>query len=198
MTVAVIKIGVGNTASVMFALERLGADAVLTEDADRVADAERVVLPGVGAAAHAMAMLDAKGLSDALRAYRRPLLGICLGQQLLYRRSAEGAADGLALLDGEVTALASSTALPSPHMGWSALQIARKHDLLEGVSTGDYCYFVHSYACPIDANTIVLATYGKPFAAVVAKGNVMGCQFHPERSGVVGARILRNFLAFQC
>lgn len=198
MSVAVIKLGVGNTASVMFALERLGADAVLTDDVARVADSERVILPGVGAAAHAMAMLDAKGLSNVLRDYRRPLLGICLGQQLLYRRSAEGDADGLGLLDGDVMALPSSAALPSPHMGWSALHVERKHALLEDVSAGDYCYFVHSYACPIDTNTAAVATYGKSFAAVVAAGNVMGCQFHPERSGAVGARILHNFLALPC
>jgi glutamine amidotransferase len=182
----------------MFALERLGADAVLTDDASRVADAERVILPGVGAAAHAMTMLDAKGLSDVLRDFRRPMLGICLGHQLLYRRSAEGDADGLGLLDGDVMALPSSAALPSPHMGWSALHIERKEPLLEGVNSGDYCYFVHSYACPVDGVTAALATYGQPFAAVIAAGNVMGCQFHPERSGAVGARILGNFLTLPC
>lgn len=198
MDVAVIKLGVGNTASVMFALERLGAKAVLTSDPDRVRDAERVILPGVGAAAAAMRLLTTSGMTRVLQSFARPLLGICLGQQLLYQESEEGDAEGLGLLDGAVTALRPAHDRPVPNMGWSALRLAQEHPLFEGVGSNDYAYFVHSYACPVDENTIALAEYGRPFAAAVAKGTTFGCQFHPERSGQVGARILRNFLALPC
>lgn len=198
MDVAVIQLGVGNTASVMFALERLGAKATLTGDPARVKDADRVILPGVGAAAAAMRLLNHGGMADVLRAFKRPLLGICLGQQVLYDRSEEGDAEGLGLLPGTVAALEGTPERPAPHMGWSALRVEQSHPLLEGVRSGDYAYFVHSYVCRADANAIALAEYGDVFAAAVARDNVFGCQFHPERSGAVGARILRNFLALPC
>jgi imidazole glycerol-phosphate synthase subunit HisH len=198
MNVAVIKLGIGNTASVMFALERLGAKAELTSDPARIAAADRIILPGVGAAAHAMGLLEANGLREVLGEFTRPLLGICLGQQVLYARSEEGDATGLGIFPGRVTALEGSTSLPIPHTGWSALHVEQQHPLLEGVRTGDYVYFVHSYACPIGGETLATAAYGRPFGAVVAKANFFGCQFHPERSGAVGARILGNFLALPC
>ncbi|QGZ93629.1 imidazole glycerol phosphate synthase subunit HisH [Terricaulis silvestris] len=198
MDVAVIKLGVGNTASVMFALERVGANATLTNDPTQVRDAARVILPGVGAAAAAMRLLNQSGMAEVLRTFARPLLGICLGQQVLYDRSEEGSAAGLGLLPGTVAALEATPQRPAPHMGWSALRIEQHHALLEGVRSGDYAYFVHSYACPADANAIAQAEYGAVFAAAVARDNVFGCQFHPERSGAVGARILRNFLALPC
>lgn len=197
MSVAVVRLGVGNTASVLFALERLGAQAVLTDEVDQISKAERVVLPGVGAARSAMHALSPE-MRSALRAFPRPLLGICLGQQLLYERSEEGDATGLGMLAGAVSALPSTRALPTPHMGWSALTIERPHPLFEGVRAGDYVYFVHSYACPVDDRTIAVCQHGRPFAAAVAQGNVLGCQFHPERSGAVGARVLRNFLTLPC
>lgn len=198
MDVAVIKLGVGNTASVMFALERLGTNAVLTSDPAQVRDAERVILPGVGAAGAAMRLLNQSSMADVLRAFTRPLLGICLGQQVLYDRSEEGDAVGLGLLRGTVTALKATRERPSPHMGWSVLRNVREHPLFEGVSSGDYAYFVHSYACPSDTNAIAEGEYGGAFAAAVARDNIFGCQFHPERSGAVGARILGNFLALPC
>jgi glutamine amidotransferase len=198
MDVAVIKLGVGNTASVMFALERLGANATLTNDPAQVRDSERVIVPGVGAAAAAMRLLNQSGMADVLRAFTRPLLGICLGQQVLYDRSEEGDAAGLGLLPGMVSALDATPQRPAPHMGWSALRVERTHPLLDGVRSGEYAYFVHSYACPVDANAIAETEYGEVFAAAVARDNVFGCQFHPERSGAVGARILRNFLALPC
>lgn len=197
MSTAVVKLGVGNTASVMFALERLGVEAVLTEDPARIAAAERVILPGVGAAAHAMSLIDARGLRDVLRAYQQPLLGICLGQQLLYESSEEGDATGLGLLPGRVRRIEARD-LIIPHMGWSALSIERPHALLEGVQTGDYVYFVHSYICPLGDATLASSEYGERFSAVVGKDNVFGCQFHPERSGAVGARIIENFLRLPC
>ena len=198
MTTAVVKLGVGNTASVMFALERLRAPAVLTDDPARIAEAERVILPGGGAAAHAMRLLRNKGLGDVLAQFARPLLGICLGQQLLYDWSDEGDAEGLHLLSGRVTALPASRAAPAPHMGWTRLNRAKDHALLEDVPNEAYVYFVHSYTCPLSAATLATATYGATFSAIVGQGNVFGSQFHPERSAAIGARILQNFLSLPC
>lgn len=198
MTTAVVRLGVGNTASVLFALERLGVPGVLTDDPARIAAAERVILPGVGAAAHAMQRLREKNLWDVLYSFPRPLLGVCLGQQLLYESSEEGDAEGLGLLQGRVTRLPATQQAPAPHMGWSKLNIVGDHPLLEGVAEGAYAYFVHSYVCPLGAATLAMASYGARFSAIVADGNRLGCQFHPERSGAAGARILRNFLDMPC
>ena len=198
MSVAVVKLGVGNTASVMFALERLGVAAVLTDDPARIGEAERVILPGVGAAAHAMRLLRAKALGAVLRSFARPLLGIWLGQQLVFESSEEGGAEGLGLMSGRVKRFAASAKTPTPHMGWSKLRPVRDNPLCEGVGAQDYTYFVHSYICPISDATIATAEYGTAFPAMVARGNIFGCQFHPERSGAVGARILRNFLSLPC
>ena len=198
MSVAVVKLGVGNTASVMFALERLGVAAVRTDEPARIGEAERVILPGVGAAAHAMRLLRAKALGAVLRSFARPLLGICLGQQLLFESSEEGGAEGLGLMSGRVKRFAASAKTPTPHMGWSKLRPVRDNPLCEGVGAQDYTYFVHSYICPISDATIATAEYGTAFPAMVARGNIFGCQFHPERSGAVGARILRNFLSLPC
>lgn len=198
MTTAVVKLGVGNTASVMFALERLNAPAVLTDDPVQIADAERVILPGVGAAAHAMRLLREKGLREVLARFTRPLLGICLGQQLLYESSEEGDAEGLGVIAGRVRRLPASQQAPAPHMGWSKLSVGAPHPLLDGVANGAYAYFVHSYVCPVGAQTLAEAAYGERFSAIVAHRNVFGCQFHPERSGSMGARILQNFLALPC
>lgn len=198
MTVAVVKLGVGNTAAVLFALERLGADAILTDDARCIAEAERVILPGVGAAAYAMERIEARGLNETLGSFPRPLLGICLGQQLLFEASEEGEARGFGFLPGKVVRLPASPQAVCPHMGWSKLARTRDSALLEGVRDGDYVYFVHSYVCPVGPETIATARYGAAFAAAVAKHNIYGCQFHPERSGAVGARILANFLSLPC
>lgn len=198
MSVAVVKLGVGNTASVMFALERAGADAVLTDDAAQIGAAERVILPGVGAAGRAMELMRERKLTATLKAFPRPLLGICLGQQLLYESSEESGAETLGVLPGRVTRLPASRATPSPHMGWTRLRREREHPLFEGVADGAYAYFVHSYVCPLEAETIVSAEYGARFGAAVAQGNFFGCQFHPERSGATGARVLRNFLRLPC
>jgi imidazole glycerol-phosphate synthase subunit HisH len=198
MTTAVVKLGVGNTASVMFALERLAAPAVLTDDPARIADAERVILPGVGAAAHAMRLIEEKGLRNVLAGFARPLLGVCLGQQLLYDWSEEGDAEGLHRVSGRVSALPASRQTPAPHMGWARLEGVKAHALLEGVANGAYVYFVHSYVCPITEATLAKATYGHAFSAIIGAGNVFGCQFHPERSAAVGARVLRNFLSLPC
>lgn len=198
MSTAVVRLGVGNTAAVMFALERLGARAMLTDDPARIAEADRVILPGVGAAAHAMQVIDDRGLREVLARFPRPLLGICLGQQLLFDASEEGDARGLGRIAGKVVRLPVSQREVSPHMGWSRLKREREHPLWEGVCDGDYVYFVHAYVCPVGEATIATAQYGASFAAMVAQDNAFGCQFHPERSGEVGARILANFLSLPC
>lgn len=198
MSVVVVKLGVGNTASVMFALERLGARATLTDDPVRVAEAERVILPGVGAAAHAMRLLAAKNLRETLRAFKRPLLGICLGQQLLFESSEEGDAETLGWIPGRVTRMPSSAQAPTPHMGWAQIAPVDANELTEGLGDRPYAYFVHSFVCPDSESTIATASYGALFPAMVAAGNAFGCQFHPERSGAAGARILQNFLNLPC
>ena len=193
--VAVVSYGAGNVASVQFALERLGATVRLTADPVEIAEAERVILPGVGAAGYAMSRLEALNLIAPLRAFERPLLGVCLGQQLLFERSDEG--DGVELLGfipGAVKRLEPAGELPVPHMGWSRL--TRDHDdpLLAGVEDGAYAYFVHGFVCPDGPATVARADYGGPFPAVVRSANRWGCQFHPERSAQAGAAILKNFL----
>ncbi len=195
MTVAIVHLGAGNTASVQFALERLGADVVVTSDASVIANAEKVVLPGVGAAGYAMERMGALGLTDIIKTFDRPLIGLCLGQQLLFAESEEnGGASMLGFIPGRVTRIPVRDDLPVPHMGWSQLRGLRDDPLLEGVREGDYAYFVHSYACPESAATIAMAEYGAPVPAMVRTANRWGCQFHPERSAKAGARILQNFL----
>ena len=193
--VTVLAYGAGNVASVQFALERLGAGVRLTSDPMDVADAERLILPGVGQASYAMARLDELGLTDAIRAFTRPLLGVCLGQQLLFTDSDEGGGTPLlGLIPGRVEKLRPGPALPVPHMGWSRLEITREDPLLDGVGDEDWAYFVHGFVCPDGPATLARAQYGGVVPAVVRDANRWGCQFHPERSAKAGARILKNFL----
>ena len=193
--VAIIAYGAGNVASVQFALERLGATVRLTDDPTVIAEAERVILPGVGAAGYAMKRLLDLGLIAAIRAFPRPLLGVCLGQQLLFGSSDEGdGVDLLGLIPGAVTRLTPAGDLPVPHMGWSRLTIRRDDPLLDSVKDGDWAYFVHGFVCPDGPATLAAADYGIAVPAVVNSGNRWGCQFHPERSAAAGARILKNFL----
>lgn len=195
MTVAIVHLGAGNTASVLFALERLGADAVVTSDAAVIADAERVVLPGVGAAGYAMARMTELGLTEVIKRFQRPLLGLCLGQQLLFETSEEnGGATMLGFIPGEVKRLNVRPDLPVPHMGWTRLEGLEDDPILEGVAEGAYAYFVHSFVCPDTDFTIACADYGTDVPAMVRTGNRWGCQFHPERSAEAGSRILQNFL----
>lgn len=194
-SVTVLSYGAGNVASVQFALERLGAAVRLTSDPVDVAEAERLILPGVGQAGYAMSRLDTLGLTDAIRAFPRPLLGVCLGQQLLFADSDEGG--GTPLLDfipGRVRALEPGAALPVPHMGWSRLDVVQPDPLLEGLGEDDWAYFVHGFVCPDGPATLARADYGGVVPAVVRQANRWGCQFHPERSAKAGARILKNFL----
>jgi imidazole glycerol-phosphate synthase subunit HisH len=198
MTLAVVELGVGNTASMIFALERLGARPVLTSDVAAIAEAERVILPGVSAAGFAMQRIEALGLAEVLKNFPRPLLGVCLGQQLLFERSEEGAARMLGRIPGEVRRLTPAPDRPVPHMGWNRLRRERDDPLLDGVADGAFVYFVHSFASPVGPWTLAASDYGGPFSAVVREGTAWGCQFHPERSSEAGAKILRNFLDLPC
>lgn len=194
--VTVLSYGTGNVASVQFALERLGASVRLTRDPADIAEAERLILPGVGAAAYAMTRLNTLGLVEAIRAFPRPLLGVCLGQQLLFEASDEGEGVGtLGLIPGHVSRFDIDPALPVPHMGWSRLEVVRDDPLLDGIVPGDWAYFVHSFVCPDGPATLARAEYGTVVPAVVRSANRWGCQFHPERSAKAGARILQNFLS---
>jgi glutamine amidotransferase len=194
MRLAVIDSGVANIGSVCYALERLGVAPTLVRSAVELEQAERAILPGVGAAGAAMARLRELGLVDAIVAYPRPLFGVCLGMQLLFERSAEGGVDGLGLIPARVDKLVEAPGVRIPHMGWNRLQPMADSPLLDGIAEGDQVYFVHSFAAPVGAYTLASSTHGAPFSAIVRRGNVAGAQFHPERSAKVGARILKNFL----
>jgi glutamine amidotransferase len=193
--VVVIENGGGNVASVRYALERLGLDAEPTHDADRIRRATHVILPGVGAAGDAMRRLAAAGLVDVIPTLRQPVLGICLGMQLLFEASAEGDTRCLGILPGRAERFPDAAERPVPHMGWNDLRRTGASPLLDGIGDGEYAYFVHSYALPVGAHTVATCSYGAPFSAVVRRGNFHGAQFHPERSARTGARLLENFLA---
>ena len=191
---AIVDSGGANISSVVFALERLGAPARLTADPSVIAAAARVVLPGVGAAREGMRRLRERGLLDCVRGLRQPVLGICLGMQLLFEASDEGDIATLGLLPGRVGLLPAGPGVTIPHMGWNTLEVLRPSPLLSGLDTAARFYFVHSYAGPVNEHTVAAGTHGARFAAVVQRGNFSGVQFHPERSGAAGARLLRNFL----
>jgi glutamine amidotransferase len=192
--VAIIDSGGANLASLQYALDRLGARSVVTADPQVIAAAPRVLLPGVGAAADAMRRLGHAGLVEGIRALGVPVLGICLGMQLLYERSEEGDTRCLGIVPGSVQRLVSVPGRPVPHMGWNSLELISPDPLLAGIGPGDYVYFVHGYAAPLGPHTIAAVDYGTRLTAVVRRGNFRGVQFHPERSAAVGARLLRNFL----
>lgn len=191
---ALVDAGGANLGSVRYALERMGVDARIVRDGDGLADAERIILPGVGAAAPAMTLLRERGLLEPLRAATVPLLGICLGMQLLFESSDEGDVECLGLLPGRVEKLQGGPGIRVPHMGWNTLETVSESPLLDGVDAGASAYFVHGYAAPVTGDCIAASTHGTRFAAMVQRSNVAGAQFHPERSAAVGARLLANFL----
>jgi glutamine amidotransferase len=192
--VAIIDSGGANIASLRFALERLGASSTLTVDADELRAAPRVILPGVGAAADAMLRLESLRLVEVIRDLRQPVLGICLGMQLLFDASDEGNTRCLGLLPGRVERFPDRDGFPVPHMGWNQLDFEADSALMTGIGRGEYVYFVHSYRAPVGPWTVATADYGGEFSAVVRQRNFHGAQFHPERSGQVGARLLARFL----
>ncbi|MBR3796223.1 MAG: imidazole glycerol phosphate synthase subunit HisH [Clostridia bacterium] len=198
--IAIIDYGVGNLFSLKSSFAMIGADAVVTGDADTIRSAERIVLPGVGAFGDARKKLADTGLDAVLieeAKKGKPVMGICLGMQMLFEKSYEyGEHEGLGLIPGEVAAMSGriDPQLKIPHIGWNALSLRGSHPLMKYVKSGDCVYFVHSY-CAVGCDDAVIATaeYGMDVTAAVAKGNVMGCQFHPEKSGEVGLAILRAF-----
>lgn len=194
MNVVLVDSGGANIGSVRYALERLGVQAAMSADAAVISAADRVILPGVGAAGPGMARLNELALVDVLRSLTQPLLGICLGMQLLFEGSEEGDVDCLGLLPGRVRRMPESPGVRVPHMGWNRLQPTRASSLLDGIPDGAQAYFVHSYAAPVTGDCLARCGHGEDFAAVVQRGNVAGAQFHPERSAATGARLLENFL----
>ncbi|MEA9580944.1 imidazole glycerol phosphate synthase subunit HisH [Xanthomonas dyei] len=191
---ALIDAGGANLGSVRYALERLGVEARLVRDAAGLQGADRVILPGVGAAPEAMKRLHAQGLIEPLRQLQVPLIGICLGMQLLFERSEEGDVECLGLLPGVVRHMTPALGIRVPHMGWNQLVPMRESALLAGLPERASAYFVHGYAAPVTPDTVAACDHGGLFTAVVQQGLRCGAQFHPERSAETGARILRNFL----
>ncbi len=200
--IAIIDYGVGNLASVNKAFTFIGVDSVITSRPEEILAAEKVVLPGVGAFADAMDSLEKSNMISVIRqvaAKGTPLLGICLGMQLLFDYSTEGGerVPGLGLLKGSITQFPLDMGLKVPHMGWNSLNIKQTDGLFKGIREHSYVYFVHSYYLTAQDSREVAAacSYGITYDAAVAKGNIMGTQFHPEKSGEVGLNILRNFAA---
>ena len=191
---AIIATGGANLASLTFALKRLGTEARVTEDPNVVMDANHVILPGVGTALDAIKKLERIGLKDTIPQLTQPVLGICLGMQLLFSGSDEDDTQCLGIIDGQAHRLKTDPKLPIPQMGWNQLQLVGKSPLLKNISEGSYVYFIHSYAVPEGSYTRASCNYGQKFSAVVEQKNFYGTQFHPERSGLSGAKMLENFL----
>jgi len=210
--IALVDYGISNLRSVQKAFEHLGTEVTLVDTPARLAQADRLILPGVGAFPAGMRGLRERGLIEPIKQAARdgkPLIGICLGMQLLFESSDEmGETAGLGLLPGRVTKIRDTrstgqeaghlphSALKIPHVGWNQLEVVRQHPLLRELVSGSHTYFVHSFAVYPDQRDIVLATtdYGGPFASIVGQGNVCGLQFHPEKSQAVGLKLLSNFL----
>ena len=193
---AVIDYGGGNLGSLVAALRRRGAHFAVTDDTGTLAQADAAILPGDGAFGATMQALRQRGLDAAIvrhTAEGKPFLGICVGMQILFEDSDEfGASTGLGILPGHVTRF---TAAPRvPHMGWNNLQVTGAHPFVEGLGEEPYAYFLHSYRAPVGPDTVAACTHGERFAAIVARANVMGTQFHPEKSQRTGARLIDTFL----
>ncbi len=197
MKLAIIDSGGANIGSVKHALRRLGAETVFTADAATICSADRVILPGVGAAGAAMSRLHELGLIECIRELQQPVLGICLGMQLLFDQSEEDDVECLGIIPGTLKKLEPSRGVRIPHMGWNTTTVVQDDPLLNGLAEHPWFYFVHSYRAPIGDNTLATCRHGEPFAAIVRKGNFRGAQFHPERSARSGARLLANFLELQ-
>jgi len=193
--VAIIATGGANIASLRFALDRLGVSSQLTADADELRRAPRVILPGVGAAADAMSRLHSLGLVSVIPTLTQPVLGICLGMQLLFEGSEEGGTDCLGILPARVTRFPDRQGFPVPHMGWNQLVPRADAALAQGLGNDAYVYFVHSYAAPVGPWTEAVTDYGGEFSAIVRHANFHGTQFHPERSSRAGQQLLANFVA---
>ena len=191
--IAIVDYGMGNIRSLGYALERLGAEWRLTSDAAEILAADKVILPGVGNAGEAMARLSGLRLPETIMRIRRPLLGICVGMQVLCRHSEEGDAECMGIFDAKVRRFCDAPGLKVPNMGWSPLA-NMESKLFSGISSGEFVYFVHSYYAPLCPDTIATSRHPGLFSAALKYENFYGTQFHPEKSGTVGERILENFL----
>ena len=196
MNVVVIKYNAGNVASVQFALQRLGVNATVSSDAPVIAAADKVIFPGVGEASSAMRSLQASGLDAVIASLQQPVLGICLGMQLLCRQSEEGNTHTLGIFDTPVRKMASdveNSGMKVPHVGWNTLsQLSGK--LYKGITADPFVYYVHGFCADVCADTNSVTDYIRPFSAGLEKNNFYGVQFHPEKSGIAGETIIRNFL----
>ncbi|MBQ3148723.1 MAG: imidazole glycerol phosphate synthase subunit HisH [Alistipes sp.] len=191
--IAIIDYKMGNLRSVENALKRLGAEFTVTADADVIRSADRVLLPGVGNAAEAMENLRKADLTQVIRSLRRPVLGICVGMQVMCRHSEEGDCDCLNIFDSHVKRFVATQELKVPHMGWNKISNLESK-LFKGISGGEYVYFVHSYYPELCPDTIATTTHGAMFSSALKYENFYGTQFHPEKSGDVGEKIIENFL----
>ncbi len=197
--VVIIDTGCANVSSVKFAIERLGCDVLVSKDPQVVLAADKLFLPGVGTASEAMKNLEERNLIELVQQVEKPLLGICLGMQLLGTFSqekgqkADEQVECLGLCNGEVKRMQTGD-LPLPHMGWNTVKSRPEHPLFKGIEEGEYFYFVHSFAMPIGDYTIAECEYGQRFSAAVQSGNYYGVQFHPERSSSAGSKLIENFL----
>ena len=191
--IAVIDYKTGNLRSVKNALGRLGGEYVITGDPQEIRSASHVILPGVGEAGQAMASLRATGLAEVIRSLTQPVLGICIGMQLMCRRSDEGDTQCMGIFDTDVVRMLPGPGLKIPHMGWDTIEELNA-SIFQGLKEGTFVYYVHSYAPQICAQTVAVTDYGIRFSGTLREGNFFGTQFHPEKSGTVGEQILQNFL----
>ena len=192
MNVVIIKYNAGNIQSVLFALERIGVQAKVTDNAEEILSADKIIFPGVGEASTAMNYLKQRQLDKVILSAKQPLLGICLGMQLLCKHSEENNTDCLGIFDVNVKRFESDS-LKIPQIGWNNIYI-KDNPLLKNIANESYCYFVHSYYAELNNNTIATSNYGIDFSCALAKNNFYGVQFHPEKSANVGEQILKNFL----
>ncbi|WP_433811083.1 imidazole glycerol phosphate synthase subunit HisH [Flavobacterium johnsoniae] len=191
MKIVIINYGAGNIQSIMFAIERLGFKAVLSNNPDEIKSADKVIFPGVGEASSAMAKLRESGLDSLIPQLKQPVLGICLGMQLMCNKSEEGNTEGLGIFDVDVVKFSNSVKVPQ--MGWNQIYDL-KTDLFKGISENEFMYLVHSFYAPNCAESIATTNYDVEYASALQKDNFYGTQFHPEKSGDVGEKILGNFL----
>ncbi|OBW91598.1 imidazole glycerol phosphate synthase [Gallibacterium genomosp. 3] len=191
--IIIIDTGCANLSSVKFAIDRLGYQAEISRDLNQIQQADKLLLPGVGTANAAMNNLQQRNLINTIQQLTQPVLGICLGMQLMTQFSQEGNLSTLGLIDGQTEKLPEA-GLPLPHMGWNQVNFVEDQPLFADIPNGSYFYFVHSFAVLPNQHTIATCDYGVPFSAALNNGNFYGVQFHPERSGKVGSQLLRNFV----
>ena len=191
MRIGLVSYGAGNVRSVQNALELLGCEVVTSSSIEELESAEKIVFPGVGEASSAMSAINSAGLGEWLTSLQKPYLGICLGMQVLFERSAERNTACLGILEGSVTTFED---VKVPHMGWNRIDIGTPSPLFDGIPDGSYFYFAHSYCAPLSLQTLATTTHGRQFTCAVRTGNKWGVQFHPEKSGTLGLSLLRNFI----